>query len=121
MQFRNFYSTGAPKISHSPEPWTVEKLGREGKYGCLHSAGNYISSGDTYEAITLENAERIAACVNFCRAFSTAFLTRHETIYLTPGVELTTDSSVANADGWIVAKPIPIRELPASPASPAKE
>lgn len=55
------------------EPWKIES-------GSLFTTyGTSLGYCDKFECAVFEDniAERIAACVNFCREFPTAFLTSH--------------------------------------------
>jgi hypothetical protein len=61
-------------MNHSPEPWTTDSF-ESGGY-IADADGNPVAYQDDYEQLTREDAERIVACVNFCRGIPTDVLLR---------------------------------------------
>jgi hypothetical protein len=75
-------------VNHSPEPWRYElreHSGSLGEYDIVVDAsgaeivevGNPNHEDGSYPDMRPQDAERIVACVNFCRHLATEFLDLH--------------------------------------------
>ena len=57
-------------MNHSPEPWSVDPTDQED----IHDGnGKWVVCADRYQPVdmSIENAERIVACVNACKGIPT--------------------------------------------------
>jgi hypothetical protein len=64
-------------MSHSPEPWNLAPNGMGDNVSCVDAQGDFVagySSDEGSIAPDDPNWQRIIACVNACRGFSTEYL-----------------------------------------------
>jgi hypothetical protein len=81
-------------MTHSPEPWEPWDYG---DFDCLIRYG--LASGGFREQA---DAERAAACVNFCRQFPTEWLATHQLVYIDSQTNIPTcqPKTLANIPGF---------------------
>lgn len=92
-------------MPHSPEPWTV--FGN-GEYCEIDHAcdGGVVGC----ERLNKEDAERIVACVNFCRQFPTEALLNRQLVYVTDKSEFVGKScaELEGFDGFVAVTMAPV-------------
>ena len=55
-----------------------------------------------------DDAERIVACLNFCREFSTKWLQGHKLRFIKQGDEIRSAADIPNFDGLVACQLIPV-------------
>ena len=68
--------------SYPPEPWTTVRYGNEEYRHKDDVSVEHCADGTVIDSINRNTAERIVACVNFCRQFPTDFLAKHEAAFV---------------------------------------
>jgi hypothetical protein len=100
---------------HSPEPWKARK-NAFGDYLIADSRGSPVIGGGTDDAYSAdrEDAERIVACVNFCRQFPTAWLQGRQLVRIDDASQLVHKSlaDIEGFDGLVACKLIPVARNP---------
>ena len=110
-------------MTHSPEPWFIWiGVGRVLIFDAQNAGDDAdnrpVAAVDINDYDQLEDAkrdaDRIVACVNFCRQFSTEYLTDRQLVYLKPGDELIGKSlnSIEGFDGLVAVSLIPAQKIP---------
>lgn len=107
-------------MNHSPEPWRIpshnpwcmlaKNSARIDQGEDCVAMAQFITNEREY-AVSLANAARIVACVNFCRHFDTEFLRANKLVRLAQdGHELTSLDKVPGLSGLVACVLLPIQE-----------